>query len=221
VAAGDGVGAWRVPPRYKIGLATEVASQPRVKLAVRGIQTELCRRGYYSPDLGTGTFGPHTADACAQFQRSKVLPVDGEVGFKTAAHLWSDHCHWFEAVHGLPIGLLHGLIALESAWDPGAEGWFDPQDRGIAQIRRASHPDVTDELAFGDQPFCLEWTAQRIANAYAGLGVERWEPAIAYHNNPKKARAWAETGEPPDDQIAEYVWLVVVRAGTAPYNRES
>ena len=105
-----------------------------------------------------------------------------------------------------PDRLLWGTFGFESAFDPGAEGRVDNRDRGIGQYSRPWHPDVTDELAFSNPPWCIERTAFALRAAFDDL--DSWDAAVAHHNNPTKAKEWAATGRPPDEQIRKYVELV-------------
>lgn len=208
---GPGIGAWRLPKFYGNGMnlppTTDRYQTQRVRWAVIGIQRELVRRGYLPMPLRfDGGWGPKSDAAVRAFQRDHGLKVDGQAGPKMMRVLFGDFIIVWEAVLAIPDRLLWGTHLLESALDPGAEGGVDNRDRGIGQYNRRWHPDVTDELAFSNPPFCIERTAYSLRAAYDSL--DSWDAAVAHHNNPSKALAWSRDGQAPDAQIAEYVRLV-------------
>lgn len=59
---------------------------------------------------------------------------------------------------GISTTTFASLIKNESGWDPNADNGYD---RGLVQISRIQHPDVTDAQAF-DVDFSLNWAAQEI-----------------------------------------------------------
>lgn len=199
-----GVGAWRIPKAYRVGTST---SEPRVLWATEAIQRELTRRGF-DPGPVDGAFGPRTDAAARWFQIAEKLVADGIVGPTTARRLFSQWVVWWEAVYSIPDRLLAGLTALESAFDPGAQGTVDDRDRGISQFNSRWWPLITDAIAYGDPSACIAQAALNLSEAHRQLGVASFDPAIAAHNNPSKARAWARGGVAPDEQIADYVRLV-------------
>lgn len=216
---GNGVGAWKAPRYYGLGMNLppdgDKYGTQRVRWAVIAIQEELIRQGFLArpPYALDGQVGPKTDTAIKAFQKASGLVPDGQVGPKTSGRLFFLFFAWWEITLGIPDHLLTGLVRLESAFDPGAEGSVDDRDRGICQFNRDYHPDITDEVAFSDPPFCIARTADMLVRAHAALGD--WNAAVANHNNPKKAKQWASSGEAPDDQIAKYVKLVRA-AGLAP-----
>lgn len=205
----EGVGAWRVPRYYARGmkLPSDPYQRNRVRWATIAIQRDLIRKGFLDadPDQLDGGFGPKTDDAARRFQAAHGLVVDGLVGRKTTTVLFSDWFRWWERVLGIPDRLVYGMCALESSMDPGAEGAIDDRDRGIAQFNRLYWPSVSDEEAFSRVDLCVMRAAGNLVDAYKSLGVMSYDPAIAHHNNPVKARAWASSGQPPDEQIKLYV----------------
>ena len=60
--------------------------------------------------------------------------------------------------YGIATTTLHNLLKSESNWKPDAD---NGEDRGIAQISRTFHPEVTDEQAF-DPEFGMRFAAQTI-----------------------------------------------------------
>lgn len=205
-----GVGAWKSPRSYgrDLVLSTNPYHNQRVRWAVIAIQRELIRRGFLV-DPGRpldGIFGPNTERAAKAFQRGHGLVADGIVGPKTAVRLWADLFAWSEGAERIPGHLVYGMCRLESGLDPGAEGSVDDRDRGIGQFNRHYWPSISDEVAFSRPGICIGQTALNLRQAMDRLGL--WDAAIAAHNNPAKAKVWAETGKAPDAQIEQYVALV-------------
>ncbi len=204
---GEGVGAWEVPQWYRMTAPPQGKEGGRVNLAIQAIQRALVIHDY-KPGSTDGVFGPQTRAAVRAFQEDRGGVPDGIVGPKTARALFQPFTDDAERKLAIPDHLLRGQIALESAWDPGAQGKTDDRDRGLCQVNSRWFPDITDEKAYGRPRYMVNWSGKRLRDAYDGLHVESWDPALAHHNNPEKAGIWARTGEPPDEQIANYVRLV-------------
>lgn len=219
-----GVGAWRIPPsyRYQMPVSADQWVIARTAYGVISIQKVLIKRGYLNSDPAklTGGFGVLTKEATIHFQKDAALVPDGIVGPKTARRLYYPHIAWWQAQCGIPNNLLYGELGLESGFDPGAEGMVDRDDRGIAQYNRHWHPEVPDEKAFGDALWCIQKSAGDMQAAFLMLRIEAgssgaspWDCAIAHHNNPVAALAWARDGKAPNDGIKHYVELVRANAG--------
>lgn len=75
--------------------------------------------------------------------------------------------------HGISTSTFFNLIESESNWQTDRTS---PQgDRGILQINKKYHPEVTDECSF-DPECAMEWAAQRIAEGY----LDEWVAANCY-----------------------------------------
>jgi hypothetical protein len=175
-----------------------------------------------------GVYGFFTMGAVKEFQRDRgIKPVDGVVGRKTMEALFLQRIRKRAVFFGVPPKYMCGQIIQESGYDPAATGFIDPNDRGWVQINFESHPDIPDEKAFFAD-YALDYGAKRMHTAFNanvrklggdphpqnaetdyGLTPEQlalaWKCAIAQHNSPADANAWLETGEPPDEQIEQYV----------------
>lgn len=159
---------------------------------------------------GPGIFGPRTDTAVRAFQKVKVPPADGIVGPNTMRALLRPIVAMEEDVRSIPAHLLWGLIAQESGYDPGAVGYATPSDIGLVQINTAVHPIPVDS-AF-DPGFVIKWAANRLRKSFQRyseqVGLARytlaWDCAVAAHNSPVAADAWASTGQ-PSARIADYV----------------
>lgn len=74
--------------------------------------------------------------------------------------------------YGISTTTFTDLIYAESRWDAKAD---NGEDRGILQINRYSHPEVSDECAF-DTDCAMRWSAQRIKDGY----LYEWVPCNCY-----------------------------------------
>lgn len=228
-----GDGAWRNPASYHRGmvLPTEANDRERAKLAMIGYKSMLRSQGYLIP-LETGQkedpgFGPRVEAAIRGLQRRWGIPDSGKIRRPEAFVLFFPTMFWWQQTLGIPDNLLVGLIGLESGFDAGAEGRLDPRDRGLAQISSKWRPWVTDETAFGDPAWCIQYVAGDMVRSFEArwkstetLGLDAddrvdlaWDCAIAAHNNPEKSKKWATSGAPPDEQIRDYVRFVRRTAG--------
>lgn len=202
------------------------AQLQRVRYATIGIQTELIDLGYLKRPKQplTGQIGSQTETAIKAFQKATGhLTVDGIVGPMTARRLFAPRFLWWQTAMSIPSNLLYGLARLESGMDPGAQGALDDADRGILQFNARAHPDVTDDLAYGQPGWCIQraaGTLRQVAMHMAQIQkwpskTDPWLLAIASWNNPSAALAWANDGAPGNESIASYVQLVVQNAGAA------
>lgn len=211
--ANPGVGAWTEPKAYRMATPTQGKDPGRVNFAIQALQRALVIHDF---EVGStdGVFGPRTRTAVRAFQVDRDLQADGIVGPTTARALFRPFVEDAERKLSIPDHLLHGQVALESNYDPGAQGKVDDRDRGLCQINSRWFPEMTDEKVYGRPRVVINWSGSRLRSAYDGLGVESWDPAIAHHNNPEMAQQWAHDGEAPNDQVATYVRLVRKMAAT-------
>ena len=183
--------------------------------AVRAIQRLVLAMGEerdlaFEPFSVTGQIGDKTGAAIAAVQGHLGLVQDAIVGPKT---IWCLVQPIIEATcveYSLPYWALKGIALTESQGDLGAVGRDTPNDTGLMQMNRAAHP-VTVRQAV-DPHFCVDWTGRELAqrrDAYRdNARVDPILLAIAGHNSPKQAAAWAKAGAPPSKQIADYVFSV-------------
>ena len=210
-----GAGAWKSPAWYGAGMPMpdDAAGRKRARLAMAGIQRVLIDQGHLARPLRPldGGAGDQTTAAIKKLQRQWGLAQTGKVKRPEAFCLWFPIILWWQVTLEIPGNLLCGMIALESGYDPGAQGVVDLRDRGVGQFSSRWWPNVSDEMAFGDPAACIALTAHNLHAAWIELGL--WDCAVAAHNNPAKAKTWAETGRAPDEQIDRYVALVRAAAG--------
>ncbi len=178
------------------GLAAADLDHRAVAYGVKAIQFAL--RWHGSTVIADAKFGAATAAAVAAFQRSlpgqpyvdTVHPADpsGVVGKGTAYALFAPMASAYALQFNVPVGVAHGIIELESGWDPGAVGGTTPQDLGLAQWRTPlEHDGVLVDEAGAFNPFtALQLLARTQAAFYASL--QHWALTIAAHHAP----AWAQ-----------------------------
>lgn len=73
---------------------------------------------------------------------------------------------------GISTTTFASLIQSESSWNPEADNGYD---RGLVQISRVFHPEVTDEQAFSPD-FALNWAAQQIKDG----NLDSWTSCNCY-----------------------------------------
>lgn len=199
------MGAWQDPKVYKFGMGRE---SDFINTIIRGIQAELVYNTV-SPGKIDGIFGTRTQQAVKNFQSRSGLSIDGVIGPKTARNLFDRRARAEESRTGMPGPYLHGLMRWESAYDPGAVG-PNGIDLGLVQINLEAHKDITNMQAL-DPAFAIPYAADRMRSAFTSFAAKpelAWKCAIAQHNSPRKAKAWFDTGSPPDEAIVTYVQRV-------------
>lgn len=174
-----------------------------VAYGVRSIQAALNWHAGKTVVPVDGLYGPATAAAIASTMARLVVKMPfidhihppepaGVVGQGAAYHLFAPIVDAYAqdagALPGVPRGVAHGVVELESAWDPGAVGYSTPQDLGLAQWRTPlEHAGVMVDEAFAFDIFkALKLLVTTLAAAYASYGL--WELAVAHHHAP----AWAD-----------------------------
>ena len=217
---------------YILGKPLDGSSKDRdvnylgVNLGVKAIQRRINSYGYSPILTEDGKLGAKTKSAIAWIQkklspglaaRNKPgLSSDGTAGPYTCRELWRDLITWYAAVHGVPPEHLWGMMAVESAFDPGAVGYTTPTDRGLTQINLSAHPNITVDQAY-DPWFAIDYTAGRLANArrnFSGKGQAlQTLCSIAQHNAPAWAASWYTNGVAPNEKIALYVENVLRASG--------
>lgn len=181
-----------------------------VNYGVKAIQARLNGLGYPEPLVVDGEFGPKTKRAVQWFQGKHALDTNGRVGFVVAKLLFRGVFVHVEQANGIPGHYLGGIGWNESAFDPGAVGYYTPWDKGLVQWNcdPATNPSYTVAQAF-DPTWAIEAAGERFAHAwqkYTGKGsLLQVSCSIAQHNSPLWADEWFSTGVAPNDQIKQYV----------------
>lgn len=149
---------------------------------------------YVSDPVIDGIFNVATDNAVRAAQARLGLVEDGVVGSKTMQALLLPVIERTAHRTGVPIAAIYGILANEGGWDPGAVGWIDPSDVGLAQINLTYHPSVTMSDAFCPS-FAVNFIALYLANAEKQLGDPRLAVA-SYNLGIGGTRQWVEAGSP-------------------------
>lgn len=144
---------------------------------------------------GDGVFGPATATAVKMAQSFFGIGNDGVVGRDTMKWLLWTHVHETAHGFGVPWEALYGFLQNEGNWDPGAVGWHDAQDVGLAQINLKYHPETTLSEAF-----CPSYAIRFIAG-YLGQAMEEFngnivDSIISYNLGFSGTWQWISEGRP-------------------------
>lgn len=185
--------------KYKLGM--DGRNDARLGAAIIAIKNELRFNNAARPAMvgDLAFFGEAVANSVKDFQASKGLTVDGEVGSKTAKELFRKRVEAEERQYDLPVGTLGKKLSLESAFDPVAVGTVDPDDHGIAQINLRIHSGVSVTQAF-DPIFAIDWAAKYIDANRTRIEQEVGTTKAArasYNVGVEYAKQWMLAGFPP------------------------
>lgn len=160
---------------------------------VVGIQTLLNSQHFPCPV--TGVFTSETDAAVKVAQRTLGLVADGKVGQTTMKTLLKPLVvSTAKKSMNIDPQPIWGILANEGAFDPGAVGFYDSNDLGLAQINILAHPEVTIS-----QAFCPSYSVQFVADKIAA-GISEFhdvELAIAAYNlGIGGTKQWIAAGRP-------------------------
>lgn len=166
-----------------------------VKAGVVAIQRALGRRRFKVKV--TGVFDAATKAAVAKFQSANMPGQNpwGGVGPETAKALFL----WDVKVRGEAGGVdwraVCGIIQNESNYDPGAVGYLDPTDLGLAQINGRAHPDLTEEDRF--QPMtAITFVVEYLTSAMETFHGNERDAVASYNLGAGGTRTWIKAGRP-------------------------
>lgn len=216
-------GRYRYVKGDRMGKVADDTDREQVRLnrAIRSFQRRLAAMEY-DPGRTDGVFGYFTHRAVKAFQADHGLDTDGQVGRATSEAMLRQKIGLTARYYGGTIQdgedhterlrtYLAGMVAQESGFDPAAIGSEHPEDWGLVQINTEVH-DTPGAWAPFDAVFALRWGCERLRNRFEVFRTMTlvdddlaWTCAIAGHNSPADAQEWAETGQPPDEQIEQYV----------------
>lgn len=126
----------------------------------------------------------------------KPLVADGIVGQATMKVLLLPLIKSASSKRDLDWKVVYGILANEGVFDPGAVGYFDSNDLGLAQINILAHPDTTVS-----QAFCASHSVNFVANTFehrlhifkeVDLAVASYNLGIAGTNQ------WIKKGQPDE-----------------------
>jgi hypothetical protein len=176
----------------------------RLGAAIIAIKRELVYVGFARPkmDVDLPFFGEAVENSVKDFQKARNITVDGEVGQTTGRALFRDRIVDVESLLELPAGTLGKKIALESAFDPAAVGFVDPDDKGLCQINTRIHT-VSEAQAF-DPEFSVVWAGEYVLAQKRE--IERRANTMkaaraAYNVGNFYAAEWMLAGFPPDGRL--------------------
>lgn len=146
-----------------------------------------------------GVLGPKTEAAIKGYQKTNGLWVDGVIGDKTTRSLFSPLVTEAAAsVRIDPRNLIYmtlGHITVESVWDLGAVGFETPDDLGIAQVNRPSHPAMTVEACFTPR-VAIRWMVELVDGNLIAMHGNTSDAIAAYNLGRGGARSWISDGRP-------------------------
>ena len=179
----------------------------RVRRGITGIQRLLREHGH---DVRiNGQFRKDTHDAVVVFQTANEIPNDGYVGSITMETLMRPVLISVATNQKVHPRWLHGFMATESGYDPGAQGEDNPPDSGLAQFNVANGTVTLDE-AYNPRT-AARLLAKRWSNALVKYEHDErrltLDCAIAQHRSPVAADAWFRTGK-GTGSIIDYVATV-------------
>jgi len=189
---------------YKRGM--NATGDARLQAALTGLRVELVYNGFgKNLVLDSVGFGEAMENRVKEFQASRNIKVDGQIGGGTAKELFRKRVNITEGIYDLPAGSLGKQLLLESGYDPVAIGYADPSDHGLAQINLRIHTDVSVDEAF-DPIFAVDWAARYIRDGYdqVAKAADVMKAArAAYNVGNFYATEWMKAGFPASGKVAD------------------
>lgn len=129
---------------------------------------------------------------CRDFQKHEGIGVDGVVGPETMKALLRLRVGMLTATYQLPGAVMGQIAYQESSLDPGAVG-SNPADKGLVQINRDAHPEISDQQAFSPA-FAFEYLARTLRMVRATTDIDT--AIAAWHVGVGGAQAWYNASKP-------------------------
>lgn len=169
-----------------------------VHYGVKAIQRLLNNCTGLGVDLKVdGIFLAETDAAVRKLQTIGSIKVDGVVGPNTMKTLL-----FLPVTSGKTDDEWHavwGILNYEGGWDPGAVGYADNNDWGLAQVNTKAHPHVSMEDAFNPY-WAIGFIENYLQNASVYLGDNIRDQVASYNLGIGGAKQWIADGRPD-------VWL--------------
>lgn len=147
--------------------------------------------------LVDGLFGPATYRAVTAWQTKQPPSANtgiwGGVGPDSARALFVPQIK--QLVTDGWAYVVGGILNAESMWDPGAVGYIDDTDLGLAQINGPSHPDLSDAERLNPQVAIGFAHNQFLANLHY-FGGDLRTAVAAYNLGQGGATTWKKAGSP-------------------------
>lgn len=160
-------------------------------LAIQAILVE----DFEAPLTGDGVYGPSTEKAVRDAQAFFGIISDGVVGKETMMWFLWPHIHEVAGKYNVPWNVIWGFLQNEGNWDPGAVGWIDPSDLGLAQINTRYHPDTSFSEAFCSS-YAITFIARYIADALREFNGNVTDAVVSYNLGYGGTRQWIDAGRP-------------------------
>lgn len=165
--------------------------------ATRSIQRLLG----FPPTARDGIIGPKTDAAIRSKQWALGLTDDGVIGPTTMRTLLMPLVAEAADYRKVSRAVVCGILTYEGGWDPGAIGYVDNNDVGLAQISLKAHPRVTFEAALSPW-FSVGFAAQLFKDNMTALSNNERDSIAAYNLGVGGARSWIRAGRPDSWQPA-------------------
>lgn len=176
---------------------------------VKGIQSLLnACDGIKNKVTVDGVFGKQTDTAVRELQKIGSLPINGVVGPATMKTLMLLPIVKDSATKNISWEAVYGLLAFEGGWDPGAVGYVDSNDLGLAQVNTKAHPTVTVTRAY-DPFWAIGFIENYLINARTYLGNNIRDMVASYNLGIGGARQWIAAGRP--DVVWQPSWSTTPR----------
>jgi len=183
------------------GKTTRDANEYAVFMGVKALQRGLNRAGVFC--LVDGLYGPATTKAMTDFQWQWANTGDarasvwGGAGPETTDQLLRPFL--IDTVNNSPhhpqvtAALVSGLVHVESEGDPGAVGYSDVRDLGLAQINALAHPDLdTDERLTPEVAY--RFIVDYLTRALASFALR--DAIASYNLGSGGVQKWIAAGRP-------------------------
>lgn len=164
------------------------------------LKRELLAIGFGADGFGTESpvIGSVATKVIKQAQESFNLTADGVVGPMTAEAIFRTMIQAHERMSKIPDRWVAKIVKLESAEDPGATGWADPDDHGLAQINVVLR-GITVEQAHNPS-FAIPYLCRGLVNSESVL--HDWDAAVVSWNTGLFwAGKWLAAGKPNLAQV--------------------
>jgi Putative peptidoglycan binding domain len=197
------VGAWGTDSHLDLAGGFYQFVIPTLKGAgVKAVKRELDYNGFnLGMDLSNNAFGIAVKHSAIAFQQANGLTADGVVGPLTAHELFRKRCALLTSTAGIH-GSVFQVASLESAMDPWAYGFVDPDDHGLVQINLRVHPTISLKQAL-DPAYCLSYCGRALQSVFDVTGdidvaVASWNVGVG------GAKEWLAAGKPATGGTSDF-----------------
>jgi len=91
--------------------------------------------------------------------------------------------------------VVYGFLANEGAFDPGAVGYYDEGDLGLAQINGRAHPELSVAARF-DPIVAIQFNIDYLNNALKNLAGNLRDAVLSYNLGSYGITLWIKAGRP-------------------------